>query len=167
MAQQTMNAIDAFRQSFEDEYQRTRRALQAYPPDKASMKPGEKLRTAQELAWMMTLNQMVPVPILEMNELTGSGLPNAPATWKDVMAAFEQAHKDTSARLSKVTDAEWNSELRLPVAPKQMGPVKRGDALWMFLHDSIHHRGQFTVYLRLAGAKVPSIYGPTADESWS
>ena len=29
-----------------------------------------------------------------------------------------------------------------------------------------HHRGQMTVYLRLLDVKVPSIYGPTADESW-
>ena len=27
-----------------------------------------------------------------------------------------------------------------------------------------HHRGQMTVYLRLTGAKVPSIYGPSADD---
>jgi uncharacterized damage-inducible protein DinB len=29
-----------------------------------------------------------------------------------------------------------------------------------------HHRGQLSVYLRLADGKVPSIYGPTADEPW-
>jgi uncharacterized damage-inducible protein DinB len=27
-----------------------------------------------------------------------------------------------------------------------------------------HHRGQLTVYLRLNGAPVPSIYGPSADD---
>jgi uncharacterized damage-inducible protein DinB len=27
-----------------------------------------------------------------------------------------------------------------------------------------HHRGQLTVYLRLLGAPVPSIYGPSADD---
>ena len=27
-----------------------------------------------------------------------------------------------------------------------------------------HHRGQLTVYLRLNDAKVPAIYGPSADE---
>ena len=27
-----------------------------------------------------------------------------------------------------------------------------------------HHRGQLTVYLRLNNVKVPSVYGPTADE---
>ena len=33
--------------------------------------------------------------------------------------------------------------------------------------DHIHHRGQISVYMRLAGAKLPSIYGPTADEPMS
>jgi uncharacterized damage-inducible protein DinB len=28
-----------------------------------------------------------------------------------------------------------------------------------------HHRGQLTVYLRLLEAKVPAIYGPSADEN--
>jgi hypothetical protein len=32
------------------------------------------------------------------------------------------------------------------------------------LNHMIHHRGQLTVYLRLIGAKVPGIYGPSADE---
>ena len=31
--------------------------------------------------------------------------------------------------------------------------------------DEAHHRGQLTVYLRLAGGKVPSIYGPSGDEA--
>ena len=166
MAQQTMSDIDAFRNAFETEYQTTRRLLHEYPSAKASMKPAEKLKTAQELAWMLTLNQMVLVPALEMNELTGAGLPAAPATWQDVLNTFDSAHKDTTARLGRVTDSEWNSELKIPVGPKQMGTMQRGHALWFFLHDTIHHRGQFTIYSRIAGAKVPSIYGPTADEPW-
>jgi uncharacterized damage-inducible protein DinB len=28
-----------------------------------------------------------------------------------------------------------------------------------------HHRGQMTVYLRLMGAKVPALYGPSADDN--
>lgn len=32
------------------------------------------------------------------------------------------------------------------------------------LSHQIHHRGQLTVYLRMNGAKVPSIYGPSGDE---
>ena len=32
--------------------------------------------------------------------------------------------------------------------------------------DQVHHRGQFSVYLRMAGGKVPSITVPPADEPW-
>ncbi|MGB6875150.1 MAG: DinB family protein [Candidatus Acidiferrales bacterium] len=31
------------------------------------------------------------------------------------------------------------------------------------LNHSTHHRGQLVVYLRVLGARVPSVYGPTAD----
>jgi uncharacterized damage-inducible protein DinB len=31
------------------------------------------------------------------------------------------------------------------------------------LKHGIHHRGQLSAYLRPMGAKVPSIYGPSAD----
>jgi uncharacterized damage-inducible protein DinB len=29
----------------------------------------------------------------------------------------------------------------------------------------IHHRGQLSVYLRMQDVKLPSMYGPTADEN--
>ena len=32
------------------------------------------------------------------------------------------------------------------------------------MNHIIHHRGQLTVYMRLTGIPVPSIYGPSADE---
>ncbi len=31
------------------------------------------------------------------------------------------------------------------------------------INHSTHHRGQLIVYLRVLGARVPSVYGPTAD----
>ena len=33
----------------------------------------------------------------------------------------------------------------------------------LVMNHLIHHRGQLSVYLRMRGARVPSIYGPTAD----
>lgn len=41
--------------------------------------------------------------------------------------------------------------------------------IWVFwrrvLH-TCHHRTQLTIYLRLLAKPVPSVYGPTADETW-
>ncbi|HYK42494.1 MAG TPA: DinB family protein [Thermoanaerobaculia bacterium] len=47
-----------------------------------------------------------------------------------------------------------------------MGRIPVMDFFWNMLLDSIHHRGQLSVYVRLAGGRVPSIYGPTADVPW-
>src|SRR5438094_1870059 len=35
----------------------------------------------------------------------------------------------------------------------------------MYLNHLVHHRAQLGVYLRLNGKPVPSIYGPSADET--
>jgi uncharacterized damage-inducible protein DinB len=35
----------------------------------------------------------------------------------------------------------------------------------IMLNHWYHHRGQLSVYLRLLGVPVPSIYGPSADEN--
>jgi uncharacterized damage-inducible protein DinB len=43
----------------------------------------------------------------------------------------------------------------------------RGETVRQHLSHLVHHRGQLTVYLRLVDVPLPSIYGPTADETWS
>jgi hypothetical protein len=53
----------------------------------------------------------------------------------------------------------------MPKAPESWDAVLAAFE-WFLLCDEIHHRGQFSVYLRMADAKVPSIYGPSADEPW-
>lgn len=55
----------------------------------------------------------------------------------------------------------WRFKMCDRVADKQTLHIKRSDA--MFSHLA-HHRGQLTVYLRLNEAKVPAMYGPSADE---
>ena len=49
------------------------------------------------------------------------------------------------------------------------GRVVSEDPRYVVLFDSVfahmaHHRGQLSVYLRLNEAKVPAMYGPSADE---
>jgi uncharacterized damage-inducible protein DinB len=48
------------------------------------------------------------------------------------------------------------------------GQVVMETPRWEMIQDTLnhwaHHRGQMTVYLRLMGAKVPALYGPSADD---
>ena len=55
------------------------------------------------------------------------------------------------------------------LAVKARGQVVMEAPRYEMIQDTInhwaHHRGQMTVYLRLIGAKVPAIYGPSADDN--
>ena len=48
---------------------------------------------------------------------------------------------------------------------ERMSMPKIGLLRSIMLNHTIHHRGQLTVYLRLLGVPVPSVYGPSADEN--
>ena len=79
---------------------------------------------------------------------------------------MKEAHLEFGNLIRNATEEELRETVTFFVGPKQMGQYVRLDWCWFLLHDEIHHRGQFSVYLRMADGKVPSIYGPSADEPW-
>ena len=166
MSIRTISEKDLFLATFQREAHTTHSVLRAYPREKSELKPAEKLKNARELGWMLVLNQWVIRPVLAADLKPGMA-PRAPATWDEVLGEFEKAHRDAVQALEDAPDAALGRTMPIPTGPGQMGEMKVGEALWFFLHDSIHHRGQFSVYLRLADGRVPSIYGPTADVPWS
>jgi uncharacterized damage-inducible protein DinB len=70
------------------------------------------------------------------------------------------------AEFEKMPDARLGETVKFPAGKNQMADYPVGEFLWFMLLDSIHHRGQLSVYIRPAGGKVPSIYGPSGDEPW-
>lgn len=167
MAQQTATEKDMFVQSLQREAQTTAKLLRALPADKTGYKPHEKSRTAKELAWTFVMEQGVVDMALKGRIDFSQPTPPPPANFPDVIAAFESAIKDTVAKVTKISETDLQRTIQFPIGPGKMGDFRTMDVLWSTLMDQVHHRGQFSVYLRLAGAKVPSIYGPTADEPWA
>lgn len=163
-----MTELQHYMTSFEREFQGTLRVFKAYPAAKAEYKVTERSTPANQIAWTLVMSQHVVTPILTEAALTPpKGLPDAPADWNALVVAFEQAHAGATAKLKTLDDATYQSTIIMPVGPGgATAPVRRADALWMMLSDTVHHRGQFSVYLRASGAKVPSIYGPSGDEPW-
>ena len=152
--------------SFEREYQTTLRVLKAYPPAQGKLKLSDRSHTANEIAWSLVMAQMIVDPVLTVAKLEPTPMP-APDDFKAILAQFEKAHAEVTAKVKKLDDKLFNSTLTMHVgAGGATAPMRRADALWLFLNDTIHHRGQFSVYLRAAGGKVPSIYGPSGDEPW-
>ena len=154
---------------FEEENARTLRVLRAYPADQAELKPSEKSKTARELAWLFVMEAGLAEKALTTGfdwSAPPPSPPEPPADFGAVVDAVEKAQARIVEILRGMGDDDMTGTVQFFVAPKTLGDVPKPDFLWFLIHDQIHHRGQLSVYLRMAGGKVPSIYGPTADEPW-
>ncbi len=166
--QQQAAPLAQFTDAFERESATTLKVLRAYPPEKAELKPSEKSKSARELAWIFTMEQALFARAMkDQLRMPPSGpMPAAPASWDEVVRAFDKSRTETLDMLRGMRDEEFAGTTQFFTAPKTFGDIPKVQFAWFLLFDQIHHRGQLSVYLRIAGGKVPSIYGPTADEPW-
>lgn len=164
------NAKQTFLQTLDREFATTMRVLRAYPTDKLDLKPSEKSKTAHQLGWTFVLERGLGMRVwrdeLAKGLAAGSKPPAAPESWDEILTALEKANGEYRALIAAASDEELHGIVHFFVAPKTMGELTRLHWIWFLLHDEIHHRGQFSVYVRMAGGTLPSIYGPTADEPW-
>ncbi|HEY2377848.1 MAG TPA: DinB family protein [Gemmatimonadaceae bacterium] len=163
-------AIPSQRQQFLDvlkkEHETTRKVVEAYPADQSEFKPHPRSKAARDLAWTFAVEEALILKALTNSLNVGGGLPKAPDSWNDVVAAFKQNHAGVIDALESARDDDVFGTVKFFTGPGAIGDVPKMDFLYFILSDQIHHRGQMTVYLRMAGGKVPSIYGPSADEPW-
>jgi uncharacterized damage-inducible protein DinB len=158
-----------FLETYDREHATTMRVLRAYPEDKLDLKPSPKSNSARDIAWIFVLERGLGHKVWHDEFAKGvpsGNPPKPPEKWSDLLAALEKAHKEFRDLIAGASEDDLAHEVHFFTAPKTMGAITRMDWVWFLLHDEIHHRGQFSVYLRMAGGKVPSIYGPTADEPW-
>ncbi|MDH3251959.1 MAG: DinB family protein [Ignavibacteria bacterium] len=160
-----MSEKDMFINAWDNESKTTARVLKAYPEAKLDLKPSEKSRTARELAWTIVGGEMVVGQTLD-GKIDFTPGPPPPATMKEIVQTYEKVHADVLNKVKNMSDKDLETPIKFFTAPKQMGDIPRSKLLWFILMDNVHHRGQLSVYLRMAGGKLPSIYGPTADEPW-
>lgn len=159
-----------FLAAFEREHPVTLRVLGAYPSDKLDLKPHAKCKSARDLAWEFVKEQGLAETALTRGldwSKPFPAAPPAPASLEDILAALQRGHQKVVEVVKAMSQAELGRPVKFPVAPKTLADVPKLQLLWMLLCDQIHHRGQFSIYLRMAEGKVPSIYGPTADEPWN
>lgn len=168
----SMPAVKSPRQQFLDAFERetatTLRVLEAYPESQSELRPHEKSKTARELAAMFTM-EMAAIDAGARGTFTlPRKPPPLPETWTALIAEFERIRESSLEGIRAARDEDLLArKVSFPIGPKKLGEWPTMEFLWFLLCDQIHHRGQLSVYLRLAGGKVPPIYGPTADEPWS
>lgn len=160
---------ETFLEHYDREHEVTMRVLRAYPDDKLDLKPSPKSNSARDLAWIFVLERGLGTKVWNdefSKGFAGGTPPKPPEKWNELLDTLEKAHADFRKIIAAASDEDLQQEVSFFTAPKTIGKISRLDWIWFLLHDQIHHRGQFSVYLRMADGKVPSIYGPTADEPW-
>jgi uncharacterized damage-inducible protein DinB len=164
-----MTIADTFLQELEREAATTRRLLERVPDNHLGWRPHEKARTLGELALHVAtvpgliagfVSQPSPVQAPDFRD------PPAPATTQGLMQAFDESIAKAKQILSGMDDATITETWRLVSGSRELVAVPRAAFLRsVMLNHWYHHRGQLSVYLRILGVALPSIYGPSADES--
>ncbi len=152
------------------EVERSRRALEQVPEGKYDWKPHEKSMIFGYLA-----NMVATMPTWVSMQIKQDELDVAPAdgsrmeqkrmeTSAALLEALDKAAADARAAFEKTTDEHLMTSWRLLARGQVVAEAPRHVMIQDTLNHWAHHRGQMTVYLRLMGAKVPALYGPSADD---
>jgi uncharacterized damage-inducible protein DinB len=158
------------RQALLDSYQResatTLKILRAFPPAHAELRPHVTSNSAQQIAWTFAIENALMESALRNELHMPPTFPPMPQGWDDCVDAYERGVERVTSLLQGARDEAMNEMVPFMTGPRQFGDVSKLFLCTLMLNDSIHHRGQLSVYLRMSGAKVPSIYGPSRDEPW-
>ena len=164
-----MPMIDMVLGELEQEAATTRKFLERLPEGKLDWKPHEKSMAAGQLALHIA---NIPGAIAQMadeDQVPPPDFENAfphPGSKAEIMDAFESSLGTAKKLLSTFSDERLGQPWKVVADDgSTILEMPRGVCIRAILLNHLyHHRGQFGVYLRLLGAKVPSAYGPSGDE---
>lgn len=152
------------------EVDRTRRALEQVPSDRAQWKPHDRSMGFGDLSRLVaTLPSWIAMIVnkdeLDVDPGDGSSMRQEVApTSTALLQALDAAAADARSALMGTTDGHLNGAWRLKARGKVVQEAPRVQMIQDTFNHWAHHRGQMTVYLRMMDARVPAIYGPSADE---
>jgi uncharacterized damage-inducible protein DinB len=163
-----MSIAQSLLPEFDHEMATTRRCLERVPEDKLDYKPDPRSMSLGRLAGHVAEMPSWGSVTINRNELdfaTGEFKPMEMTSKKQILEAFDKIVADSRAALASASDAHLMGDWSLKNGDMVLMTMPRIAVLRTFvMNHTIHHRGQLSVYLRSVGAKVPSIYGPSADE---
>jgi len=153
------------------EVERSRRALEQVPEGKYDWKPHEKSMIFGYLANMVaTIPSWIAMGITrdELDVVPGEGSKMEQKrldTSDALVKALDKSAAGARSALEQTTDEYLMTSWRLLAGGQVVMETPRHVMIQDTINHWAHHRGQMTVYLRLMGAKVPALYGPSADDN--
>lgn len=152
--------VSDFIHVWKQEMENTAKLLEVLTDESLALPEHESVRSVGRLAWhiITTIPEMFERMSVDLGWPTEKDpIPKMASEFKAAYAKHAQA---VITEISKWQDPD------LQVEDDMYGQKwQRGLTLWIFLKHEIHHRGQLTVLMRLAGIEeIPGIYGPSKEE---
>jgi uncharacterized damage-inducible protein DinB len=155
---------------FDREMASTRKTLERVPEDNPDFRPHAKSMTLARLAAHVAEIPMWAVVSLTQDEFDVGGRRPEDAfvmtSRQSVLDKFDAEMTKARAALAEASDADLMKTWTVKRGGATLMAMPKIAALRnMVMNHMIHHRAQLGVYLRMNDVPVPSIYGPSADES--
>jgi uncharacterized damage-inducible protein DinB len=166
----TMDIIKSLLAELELEAATTRNMLSRIPNDKYDWQPHPKSMTIMQLS-----NHIAELPgwvsmILTTDELDFAKMDYKPAGIKDtkgVLELFEKSFAGGKAELEKAAVNTLEEPWILRNGDFIIDESTKAESIRMAYSQTVHHRAQLGVFLRLLDIPIPGSYGPSADEDSS
>lgn len=158
---------DALLPEFDHETAGARKVLENIPADSLQFRPHERSWNTAELGTHLgRLLSWAPLTLAN-DETDIGGYEHEPAleSTAAIIEAFDRNVAGARAAIAGASDEDLMKPWTLKDGDTIYFTMPKVAVLRSFvMNHLIHHRGQLTVYLRMAGGKVPGLYGPSADE---
>lgn len=163
-----MTRVEEIVEQLKEESQSSRKMLERIPGSVLDWKPHEKSMSMGQLAWLVAdmfgwFESMLAED--ELDFAKGTGYPTDYSS-VDLPGHLDERLARTIERVEGLSDSILDERWVLRNGDQIYIETQKGKVARQTLGHLAHHRGQLSVYLRLKDIPVPSIYGPTADESW-
>jgi uncharacterized damage-inducible protein DinB len=166
-----MSVSQSLLPEFEQEMKSTRKTLERVPEDKFGWKPHDKSRTIGQLAAHLAeiptwANGAIQKDWVDVKPVTPPPPRRALTSRQEILDAFDRGVVALRDLVNSTADQSWMASWTLQASGKTLFTIPRV-AMWrsFVMNHMIHHRAQLGVYLRINDVPLPSIYGPSADES--
>ena len=162
-----MSISDSLLPEFDQEMAATRRVLERVPDDQPDWKPHPKSFSIAHLAQLISWLPGWIGQTLETTELDlGSGAGYSNQSTASLLETFDDNVRRSREAILAANDSDYDVPWSLKLKGEVLFTAPRRVVVRQHISHLSHHRGQMTVYLRMRDVPVPSVYGPTADESW-
>ena len=163
-----MDIIPMLLKEMEQEAQTTRKMLERIPNDKLDWQPHVKSMTIRRLATHIAeLPSWVSMTILTDHLDFAASLytPTPVNNSADLVALLEKSLAEARAELEKTNEEELLKDWTLRNGDQVYSVSPKIDIIRMAYCQTVHHRAQLGVFLRLLDVPIPGSYGPSADDA--